>query len=198
MPGSVACRPKLADPTGHRDASERWRGCGGVLLVVLVFAAIVASHFDVIPIWDAKAYLYCIERAVQKPFDLLNFRCGGHPSIVYALLLSLSQYISPWNPPLMYATNAVLGIASIAAFHALLRMLFPNSSRAERVLLAALYGLAPVFVAHAIFLNVDYAATAFYVLFLFCLFARRFWMGAPARSRWRSRRKQAARPSPPR
>jgi hypothetical protein len=166
------------------SAGERRRTTGlvrdrvGVLIVVLLFAAIVTSHFDVVPFWDAKAYLYCVEEAVQKPFDILSFRCGGHPSIVYALLLGLTQYVSPWNPPLMYATNLVLGIASIAAFHGLLRRLFRDRSAIEYALVTALYALAPLFVAHAIFLNVDYGATAFFVLFLYFLFAARFWLAA--------------------
>jgi hypothetical protein len=147
----------------------------GLLLVVLLFISIVASHLDVIPYWDAKAYLYCVEEAVHEPFDVLNFRCAGHPSIVYALLWGFTQYLRPWNPALMYATNALLGVASIAAFDALLRLLFPNRPGAEYTLVTALYALAPLFVAHAIFLNLDYGATAFFVLFLRFLIARRFW-----------------------
>ena len=150
----------------------------GLLLVILLFVAIVASHLDFIPYWDAKAYLYCVEEAVHKPFDVLNFRCAGHPSIVYALLWGLTQYLWPWTPSLMSATNAVLGVASIAAFDALLRLLFPNRPGAEYTLVTALYALAPLFVAHAIFLNLDYAATVFYVLFLYFLLARRFWLAS--------------------
>src|SRR5262245_8268383 len=75
----------------------------------------------------------------------------------------------------MYATNAALGAASIAAFHRLLGVCFPGRDQVERTLVTALYALAPLWVAHAIFLNLDYAATVFYVLFLSCLFARRFW-----------------------
>lgn len=150
----------------------------GLLLVILAFVAIVASHLDAIPIWDAKAYSYCVEEAIQKPFDVLNFRCAGHPCIVTALLWSLTQYLWPWNPSLMYATNAVLGAASIAAFDALVRLLYPNRPGAEYTLVTALYGLAPLFVAHAIFLNVDYGATAIFVLFLYFLLARRFWLAS--------------------
>ena len=52
------------------------------MLVVALFVALVASHLDVVPMWDARAYWSCVVEAVQRPFDLLNFRCGGHPSIV--------------------------------------------------------------------------------------------------------------------
>jgi hypothetical protein len=149
--------------------------CGGLLLVVLVFVGIVVSYRDFIPYWDAKAYFTCIVEATQKPFDLLNFRCTGHPSIVYMFLLGLTQYRAPWNVSLVNAANALLGVASTIAFHALLCLLFPKRSAAEYVLVTALYAFAPLFLAHAIFLNVDYGMTAFFVLFLYFLLARLFW-----------------------
>jgi hypothetical protein len=148
----------------------------GLVLIILLFGALVATHLDAVPIWDAKNYLYCVEVAVQRPFDLLNFRCWDHPSIVYTLLWSLSQYVWPWHASLVIATNAVLGAASIAAFDALVRLLFPGRSRVEYTLVTALFALAPLWVAHAIFLNVDYGATAFFVLFLYFLLAHRFWL----------------------
>jgi len=141
----------------------------------VLFVAIVATHLDVIPFWDAKNYLLCVEEAVGKPFDLLNFRCFTHPSIAYALLWGLTQYVWPWSPAFMYAINAVVGVASIAAFDGLLRRLFPDGRDAEYTLVTALYALAPLFVSHAIFLNLDYGATAFFVIFLYCLMAHRFW-----------------------
>ena len=149
-----------------------------MLLVIVVFVSIVLSHLDFIPVWDAKYYLQCVEDAVDRPFDLLNFRCFYHPSIVSTLLWSVTQYLWPWTPPLIYATNALLGAASIAAFYGLIRLLFPNRPDGEYVLVTALYALAPVFVAHAIFLNVDYSVTAFVVIFLYFLIARRFWLAS--------------------
>src|SRR2546425_7989198 len=112
---------------------------GGLLLIVLVFVGIVASYRDFIPYWDANVYFGCIADAVQKPFDYLNFRCVGHPSIAYLSFLALAQYLAPWNVSLVYATNALLGTASIVAFHALLRLLFPKRSAAEYALVTALY-----------------------------------------------------------
>jgi hypothetical protein len=150
----------------------------GLLLVVLLFVAIVTTHFDAIPIWDARNYLQCVEDAVSQPFDLLNFRCFGHPSIVYALMWGVTQYVRPWTPPFMYAINALVGAASIAAFYGLLRRLFPETRDAEYALVTALYALAPLWVAHAVFLNLDYGATAFLVLFLYFLVARRFWLAS--------------------
>jgi hypothetical protein len=154
----------------------RLRHCRGILVVVSVFMAIVAWHLDSVPFWDAKNYFLCAESAVRQPFDLLNFRCFGHPSIVYALLWGLTQYLWPWQPSPMYVVNAVVGVASIAAFDALLRLLFPGRHGAEYTLVTALYALAPLFVAHAVFLNLDYGATAFFVLFLYGLLARRLWL----------------------
>jgi hypothetical protein len=171
MRPSIGTRRALRGATASLLAARR-----GLLLVILLFVALVASHLDFIPFWDARNYFYCVEEAVQKPFDLLNFGCFGHPSIAYAWLLGLSQYLWPWNPSFMVGTDAVLGVASIAAFDALLRLVFPKRSGVEYTLVTALYALAPLFVAHAIFLNVDYGATVFFVLFLYALVARRFWL----------------------
>jgi hypothetical protein len=147
----------------------------GLLVVILVFVAIVGTHFDAVPFWDSKNYLLCVEVAVGKPFDPLSFRCWGHPSLVYLWVWSLTQYLWPWTPAFLYATNAVVGIMSIAAFDGLLRHLFPGKENTEYALVTALYALAPLFVSHAIFLNLDYGATALFVLFLYFLVARRFW-----------------------
>jgi hypothetical protein len=56
---------------------------------------------------------------------------------------------------------------SIAAFDGLLRRLFPGTINTEYALVTALYALAPLFVSHAIFLNLDYGATALFALFLY-------------------------------
>src|SRR5213594_3813240 len=98
----------------------------GLLAIILVFVAIVATHLDAVPIWDAKNYWSCVQAAVHAPFSLLNFRCNGHPAILYVALLGLTQYVWPWNLSVVYIVDALLGAASIAAFDALLRVLFPN------------------------------------------------------------------------
>jgi hypothetical protein len=165
---------------GPRRATMTWARGGALLLIVVAFVGIVASYGKFIPYWDARSYYNCVAVAVRKPFDIFNFTCVGHPSIVYLLLLGLTQYVAPWNVSFMYAVNAILGVASIIAFDALLRVLFPGRTATEYALVAALYALAPLFLAHAIFLNVDYGLTAFFVLFLYFLLARRFWTAAAA------------------
>ena len=150
----------------------------GLLLVIFLFVAIVATHLDAVPFWDAKNFLQCVEVAVAKPFDLLSLRCWGHPSLVYVWIWSWTQYVWPWTPAFLYVTNAVVGVMSIVAFDELLRRLFPGKADTEYALVTALYALAPLFVSHAIFLNLDYGATALFVLFLHFLVARRFWTAA--------------------
>lgn len=148
----------------------------GLVAVVAVFIAIVAAHLDAIPFWDGKNYLRCVETAVNTRFSVFNFRCFGHPSVVYLALWGVTQYARPWSPAPIYAVNAIVGAGSIVAFDALVRRLFPNQEDVEYTLVTALYALAPLFVAHAIFLNLDFGTTAFAVLFLYFLIAGRFWM----------------------
>jgi hypothetical protein len=168
--------PANAIPTMHTQRLTPIVKDRALALVLAVFAIIVASHFDVVPIWDAKIYYACIEAAVHKSFDLVNFRCVSHPSVGYALLLGITQYLAPWTPASMYVANAAIGIASILAFHGVIRLLFPNRPSGEYAFVAALYGLAPLFVANAVFLTLDYAATAFFVLFVYFVLVRRPWV----------------------
>jgi len=170
---STAAPARRPQPAARLAFPARRRG---LLLVIAPFVAIVALHLDFVPMWDARGYWSCVEDAVRRPFDLLNFRCSGHPSIVSAGLWGLTQYVWPWKPSLLYVTNIVLGVAGIGAFEALLHRLFPDRPAAEYAMVTALFALAPLFVAHAIFLNLDYGATVFFVLFLSCLMARRFWL----------------------
>jgi hypothetical protein len=144
-------------------------------LIALLFAGIVASYGDYVPYWDAKGYYDCIAHTAQTSFDLNNTRCFGHTTVSYLLPLVLTQYLAPWNVSAVYAANVLLGIASIAAFHALLRLLVPQRAPIEYALVTMLYAFAPLFVVHAIFLNLDYGMTAYFVLFLYFLMARRFW-----------------------
>jgi hypothetical protein len=143
--------------------------------IALLFAGIVASYGDYVPYWDAKGYYDCIAHTAQASFDLNNTRCFGHTTVSYLLPLVLTQYVAPWNVSAVYAANVLLGIASIAGFHALLRLLVPQRPPIEYALVTMLYAFAPLFVVHAIFLNLDYGMTAYFVLFLYFLMARRFW-----------------------
>jgi hypothetical protein len=164
-----------------RAAVARWLAARrGLAAVVAVFLAIVAAHLDAIPFWDGKNYLRCVETAVSAPFSLFNFRCFGHPSVVHLALWGVTQYVRPWSPAPIYAVNAIVGAASIGAFDALVRRLFPNQRDVEYTLVTALYALSPLFVAHAIFLNLDFGTTAFAVLFLCFLIAGRLWMAGAA------------------
>ena len=38
----------------------------GLLFIILLFVALVGTHLDVIPIWDAKNYLYCVEDPLSR------------------------------------------------------------------------------------------------------------------------------------
>ena len=64
-PRAAAMAANIAVSVGEPNRTLRSiREPAGAMLVALVFAALVTSHFDFIPFWDAKAYLYCVEEAV--------------------------------------------------------------------------------------------------------------------------------------
>jgi len=172
------------------------RPVSGRRVVVALYVAIVAVHFDLIPFWDAKAYFQCIEEAVHKKFDLLGC-CFDHPSLFYGLLWAAPQYVWPWTPVPLCVVDAAVGVASIIAFDALLRVLFPGARQLEYTLVTSLYAFAPLFVVHTIFLNLDFGATAFFVVFVYALLARRSWL-ASASALAAAFTKEAARRTPTR
>jgi hypothetical protein len=143
--------------------------------VALAFAAMLVSRFGFVPYWDAKGYYDCIAHASTSLLELQNYRCFGHTTITYLIPLVLSQAIAPYTVAGAYAINALLGTGSIVAFHTLLRLLFPGRSWIEYALVTALYALAPLFLVHALFFNLDYGMTVFFVPFLYFLLARRMW-----------------------
>jgi len=163
-------------PRDFRDLTRQ--PPAALILIIVGFVALLAFHVDAIPFWDARVYFDCVATAVHKPFDILNFRCAGHPSVMYLWAWGITQYLWPWKPAALYAVNMAVGAASIAAFDGIFRQLFPKASAVERVLAVSLYAFAPLFVVHAIVLNLDYAATALFVVFLYFLLAQRFWWAA--------------------
>src|SRR3954452_5970449 len=80
----------------------------------------------------------------------------------------------------MYVVNAVIRVESIVPFDGLVRRLFPDQGSSEYALVTALYAFAPLFVSHAVFLSVDFGATALFGIYLYFRAVRHFWVAAVA------------------
>ncbi len=153
----------------------------GLLCVIVILFIMVAMVLDTSPVWDSASYYRCIREATKGLFRLRYFRCSDHSSLVYAMLVGFTQYLSFGNVKLVYIVNALLAAASAAAFYRLLILLLRNAlSEYERSLIVGLSVLSPVFFAHLLHINLDFGLTCFFILFLSFLLHRHFWMAAAA------------------
>ena len=137
------------------------------LLLILFFY--ISSKFlfsDFIPFWDGGQYYYnCLGIAIKSSFHLSNFNCFGHPSFLYMFLIGLFQYMRPTSIFLFHLPITLLGIASIIAFYAISRFLFPSKTvKNELLLLTALYAFHPVLFSNSLHFNLDYGVLVFYIL----------------------------------
>lgn len=140
-----------------------------LLLLFLVFFLVLSPHLNFVPIWDGAIYSRCLNTAVTNKFFLFNFNCVGHTSMIYVLLLSISQYLTLGKPLFLNLTNILLGFLSILAFYKILILIFRKELEKEIFLVTCLFAFFPTFLASVINLNLDFGMTAFYLLFLYAL-----------------------------
>ncbi len=164
-------RYKAAIP---RLLSQHWR----LLLVLGAYAAVTLPHIGFIPFWDGGAYLKCATEAIEKSFDIANFRCAAHGAPAYLLLVGALQALDYGNVALVYLFNIALGCAAGISFARLVRRLLRTDDPWMPPLAAAMLILTPVAVAHIFHINLDTPMVFFWVIGLDLLFAKRFGAAA--------------------
>jgi len=148
----------------------------GLLTVIFLFLCAILPLMTVAPAWDSASFYICITNATGTHFHLHNFRCANHASVLYFLLLGITQYIDYGNVRLVYFINILIAIGGAVGMYGILQRRNDQLRETERGLLAALFLAAPVFFAHVIHINLDMAMTCFFVIFLSFLLHRRWWL----------------------
>lgn len=148
-----------------------------LICLLLIVTFICLPYLDFVPMWDAGAYLGCVRRALDYGLHSKTMLCLRHPSPAYILPLALSQKPLGENVFLLNLTNLLLALASIAAFHEILRKIFYSARfRPEIVLLTAIYAFLPAFLAHVPYINPDFGVLTYMLIFLFCLLNSWTWL----------------------
>ncbi len=150
--------------------SRHWR----FLLVVGVYLAVTLPYVDYIPMWDGGAYLRCATDAVQKSFNIANFRCAAHSAPAYMFMIGVLQMLDYGNVSLVYLFNIVLACAAGFSFSRLTSRLLRTNDPWTPVLAAAMLMLTPVSVAHIFHINLDTPMVFFWVIGLDLLFGQRY------------------------
>jgi hypothetical protein len=157
-----------------RALAVEWGALAVVGIALVVFAAIVLRQSHYIPIWDSWIYANCVLDAATHPFEFERYRCAGHFSHAYMFLLAIPQWLGTGEVPGILCLNALLGMGAILACYAAARSVFTGARyRMDCALLAAVFAIHPVFLASAVFVNVDYGVLIFALITLACLLRRR-------------------------
>ncbi|MES2675969.1 MAG: hypothetical protein V4660_17155 [Pseudomonadota bacterium] len=141
-------------------------------IYILLIAIFVAHSFflDVLPVWDAYQYFNSLSVASFSlttlpdlsylPVRIMdNFNFFGHPTMGYALIMSIPQLFDGSNEMLVNLTNILLALLSIFCFFKILQFFFKDMP--ELILFTALYAFDPLFFGSTVFLNADFPLLIF-------------------------------------
>ncbi len=148
-------------------------------LPLAAYNVIVWPYVNFFPIWDARLYYDALLRAVQ-PFTLSGLAFFGHPSYLYGLLFAYGQYFWPGSVFALNFTTILIGNCAVVAFALLVKKLFATASVTERVFMALLFAVQPIYAANTVSFNLDFGVSAFMVIMLACLVYRQYWAMAAA------------------
>lgn len=132
-----------------------------LVLVLVVFSVIQLKYINFVPIWDGRWYMDLLYQAMAKPFNISNYALSGHPAVLYALLLSLTQWIDFGNVYLIHILQILIGLIGIFSFHKILQYIFKKPYSAEIFLLSLIFAIHPVFLANSLTPTLDFPATCF-------------------------------------
>ena len=167
-----------------RPTNLRFTEPGNLLLpvVVIIYIGVKLFYLDATPRWDGAWYFSLLINAVQEfdfsPGGFLNhFNWLGHPSMGYALVMSLGQFIDPGNHYLLNGQNLILSVLAIVLFYKIVAFLFSNgSNQVEMVLLTTLFAFNPLFFGVSLSLGTDFPLLVFWTACIWALCHKRLLM----------------------
>jgi hypothetical protein len=168
----------LLFPTGLPVAWRSWLLIG---LAMAFFAGAVLSQWHYTPMWDSWIYANCVTEAAAHPSQFWRYGCVQHLSHGYVFLLAAVQRLGLSGQPGVLCVNTLLGIGAILALYSSARSVLPGPRyRVDCALLTSGWAAFPVFLASAVFVNIDYGVLVFGLMTLACLLRGRLYSAALA------------------
>ncbi len=141
-----------------------------IYLLLIVIFCVQSFFLDTMPVWDAYQYFNSLAVASFSLMTLpdvsflpvrvlANFNFFGHPTMGYALIMSIPQLFDLSNELLVNLTNILLSLLSIFCFFKILQFFFRDTL--ELILFTALYAFDPLFFGSTVFLNSDFPLLIF-------------------------------------
>jgi hypothetical protein len=130
----------------------------GLIVSLLLAAAIRIPHLNFVPIWDGRQYWdFCAQPALSSSFNPLAFNCFGHRSMAYMIAVTWPQYFSQGSALLLNLAHLAVALLTILAFHKIARRLFPSdrSNGIAPAMLTILFAAMPIWTGASLNLNPD-------------------------------------------
>ncbi len=153
------------------------------LLLVYVLSRLLFLSYR--PHWDSAWYWQLLLGAVSgiknvqslgELFDkfIVSFNFLGHPSMAYATIVSLGQFINYNNVYLLNITNLLLSVLGIWGFYRILYFVYPKK-RIENLIMTWLFAFNPLSIATSISFNLDFPLLIFEIMVFYALiYGKRF------------------------
>ncbi|AGL03937.1 hypothetical protein Desgi_4716 [Desulfoscipio gibsoniae DSM 7213] len=148
-----------------------------VLIIIAIYAVIKLCFLYCILRWDGAFYFSQLLKCVQY-FDfswssfINNFNWFGHPSMGYAILMSLGQFIDWGNHYILNLENLILALLAIGSFYKIL-IFFYKDNRIENTILTALFAFNPLFFGVSLTFSIDFPLLVFWTASIYALLYKR-------------------------
>jgi hypothetical protein len=149
-----------------------------VLIILLTYLSVKLFYINTMLRWDG-AYFYCLLIQSINNFDFtLNnffnyFNWNGHPSMGYALIMSLGQFIDLGNHTILNIQNLLLALLAIFSFYKILVYLYQDNNRTEILLMTSLFAFNPLFFGVSLTLSLDFPLIIFWTAAIYALLYNR-------------------------
>ncbi len=151
------------------------------LWLALLAAGILRSFsMDTMQRWDAGEYYYKLGTACEN-FDytwqgLANFRLCGHPTLMFAPIYAIGEFLFPRRIIGMELVNLFLTLLAIFCMYGILERALPDCPKMRLTFYTFLVSCGPLFLGTFQMFNPDYAMAVFAVMAVYSWMNRKYYL----------------------
>jgi hypothetical protein len=150
-----------------------------LVALALVYLAFRGRFLRFVPMWDGAVYYHFTRYISFRNLDPLQAEVHNHVSPLFIYLMHVPAVLAPGDVRGLNAALALVGLASVLAFHGLVTWATAGRlSRAEAILLTALFAFHPTILANTINLSLDIGVLTFFLLHTLHVVRDRFALAA--------------------
>lgn len=159
----------------------RWFMENCFLWLTLLAAGILRSFsMDTMQRWDAGEYYYKLGTACEN-FDytwqgLSNFRLCGHPTLIFAPIYAIGEFLFPRRIIGMELVSLFLTLLAIFCIHRILERIMPECPKMRLAFYTFLVSCGPLFLGTFQMFNPDYATAVFAVAAVYSWMNRKYYL----------------------